>query len=82
MLAIWLPIAKRSRLEQIERGLIALLSNRSAEIFDPPSNQWLGLKHHDNRLRESGLWNIQHTGEIYAPDALELFEAELKGHFQ
>ncbi len=48
----------------IERNAIALLSNIENPV-DPPSENWLGHYSNISSIRQSGLWNIQHTKEKY-----------------
>jgi hypothetical protein len=57
----------------LERNLVALLSNRYHPV-DPPSPQWLGLVSPRWEIRESGLWNINYTGDYFDQDVLNLFE--------
>lgn len=45
----------------IERGAIALLSNRGRASIDPPSDRWLGREAASPAVRESGLWNSNHV---------------------
>lgn len=57
------PSASSSR-GVVERGSIALLSNHQRPGIDRPSRNWLG--HHASReaIRESGLWNVNHTQDL------------------
>ncbi len=54
----------------IERGAIALLSG-PAGVGDQPSPGWLGAASPDRRIRDAGLWNINHVKERYDPAALD-----------
>ena len=49
----------------IERNAIALLSGRNKAARDKPSDCWLGLKSEKSAVRESGLWNVNHTKSNY-----------------
>jgi hypothetical protein len=57
----------------IERNSIALLSNFHRQPIDPASSTWLGLGSPQAKIRESGLWNIDHVGEEWSPLFLERF---------
>jgi hypothetical protein len=60
---LWVRIddepAKTSRRSFVERNAIALLSNRLSPT-DASSPQWLGRSSVEERIRKSGLWNLQH----------------------
>lgn len=60
----------------IERNSIALVSrcNRIGEVADSPSPSWRGRYCPQKAVRESGLWNIRHTGEDYDPSFLDLLD--------
>lgn len=75
---IWLAIddeaGPKSLRGIIERNSIALLSNYEKLPHNPPSQEWLGLHCHSERLRDaglpvrnSGLWNSNHVDESYDP---------------
>ena len=51
----------------IERHLIGLLSSG-----DSPSTAWLGSWHSHDKIRRSGLWNIEHVGGNYDSDTIGL----------
>lgn len=55
---------------RIERHLIGLLSSA-----DSPSTAWLGSWHSHEKIRESGLWNIEHVGGHHDPITLGLLGA-------
>jgi hypothetical protein len=57
----------------IERDIIALLSNYGKEAVDPPSPEWLGHLCNRGRVRASGLWNSHHVDETYDPAFLDRF---------
>lgn len=69
------PCSLRGR---IERNAIALLSNYCEEKpIDPPSSSWLG-RHCERKkvqtskkVKNSGLWNSNHVGEVYNPAFLD-----------
>ncbi len=56
----------------VERNAIALLSNFQREAIDPPSASWLGLHSYERKVRESGLWNIDHVNETFSPEFLSV----------
>ncbi|WP_410583549.1 hypothetical protein [Amycolatopsis sp. lyj-108] len=58
----------------IERNSIALLSNRR-DAPDRPSAGWLGHHAVHEKVRESGLWNVNHIDEDYQPEFLASFRA-------
>lgn len=72
---LWIDVddepSKNSLRSYIERNAIALLSNIPNLAIDPPSRKWLGHKSNRVAVRESGLWNQQHTEENYNPDFLD-----------
>ena len=57
----------------IERNLIGLLVGKPGPI-DPPSAKWLGRFSPDERIRLSGLWNLDHLDYTYSRDFLDVFE--------
>ena len=63
---------KDSHRRVIERNVIALLSNLNKEPIDPPSSQWLGRYSPEDKVRNSGLWNVNHVCDQYDPRGLEL----------
>jgi len=56
----------------IARNTIAMLSNYNKPPIDPPSKKWLG--HHvdsmGDRIRQSGLWNVNYVDHEYDPFVL------------
>jgi hypothetical protein len=69
------PESKRG---MIERNSIALLSNYgSKESLDPPSKNWLGRYSVSEKIRDSGLWNVNHVDEKY-DSVLSLLEEQVK----
>jgi hypothetical protein len=57
----------------IERNSIALLSNLNTIPIDPPSSGWLGQYCSHEKVRQSGLWNVDHTEEGHDPAFLDVF---------
>jgi hypothetical protein len=41
------------------------MSNYGKEPIDPRSNEWLGNESPSQKIRKSGLWNINHVDESY-----------------
>ena len=71
MLVTWrLVTAHRSRRKQLEEDLIGLLSNYHGGA-DDASTGWLGSCHRDEKIRQSGLWNIKHVEGDYDPGVLD-----------
>lgn len=70
--------SKHSERGVIERGSIALLSHRGRDPIDAPSADWLGHHSHQERVRESGLWNSNHVDEDYDPRFLDLLERRIE----
>jgi hypothetical protein len=50
----------------VERNSIALLSARTGGV-DRPASGWLGHQAVSEKVRESGLWNVNHVDERYDP---------------
>lgn len=61
MSVTWLVVQEPDRRSRIEGELIRMLSNYRRQAVDPPSEDWLGRFHDDERIRDSGLWNIEHV---------------------
>lgn len=55
----------------IERNTIALLSNYRGDSLDSRESTWLGTNSPNPEIRESGLWNVDHTKEPYSSAVLE-----------
>ena len=70
---LWLSVPDRAERGSIERDLIALLSGARRTHADPASPRWLGLCADRPAIRESGLWNVNHTSDAFTGDGLELF---------
>lgn len=67
------PESDRAYLEQ---NAIALLSNYKREPIDP-RDDWLGQYSRSAKIRESGLWNVDHVDEEYDPDVLDTLRTYL-----
>lgn len=61
----------------LERNAIALLSNYQREKIDPRDN-WLGQYSRSAKIRESGLWNVDHVGEDYDPGFLKVLRENIE----
>lgn len=49
----------------IERNSISLLSNYQRDAVDARLEEWLGNQSRSEKIRESGLWNVNHVDEAY-----------------
>ena len=59
----------------IERNAIALLSNYAKKPkIDPPSMNWLGNLAWRDKIREAGLWNVNHVDEEYNSSFLDILK--------
>lgn len=59
----------------LEKNSIALLSNYHKEnTIDSSSHHWLGHYTTNEKIKMSGLWNVNHVDETYDPVFLYLFE--------
>jgi hypothetical protein len=56
----------------VERNSIALLSQRTGGI-DRSSTAWLGRHAATEKVKTSGLWNVNHVDEPHNPTYLDLF---------
>ena len=61
----------------LERSVIALLSNYQKPSVDPRRGDWLGRYSRSPKIRESGLWNVNHVDEQYDDECLDLLESVL-----
>lgn len=72
---LWLSIddepSSDSQRAYIERNMIALLSNYERDAIDARSNDWLGHYSRSEKIRKSGLWNVNHVDEQYDPEFLD-----------
>ncbi|AKU08290.1 hypothetical protein [Haloferax gibbonsii] len=75
---LWLNVddepSAESQRAYIERNMIALLSNYQREAVDPRSDDWLGHYSRSQKIRESGLWNVNHVDEDYDSEFLDSLE--------
>lgn len=71
---LWLAVPERDERATIERDLIALLSNAARDPLDQASPRWLGQHADRDAIRESGLWNVNHTTDHPSGVGLELFQ--------
>lgn len=58
----------------LERNTIALVSNYDRASVDSRVEDWLGTHCSSRKIRESGLWNVDHVDEQCDPDFLARFE--------
>lgn len=78
---LWLEIndepGPKSLRGYIEKNTIALLSNyhRTLNPIDPPSSNWLGLWAQNEKIRKSGLWNVNHVDEHNSERLLETLKS-------
>lgn len=57
----------------IERNAIGLLSNHGRDVvIDPPSSNWFGKHAWSDKIKLSGLWNVNHVEGEYDPTFLNL----------
>ena len=55
----------------LERNVLALVSNYGKPPMDPRADEWLGTDSRSEKIRESGLWNVNHFDESYDPAFLD-----------
>ena len=74
---LWLNVPDEpgpsSQRAYLEKNLIGLLTTHVEQV-DPPSSNWLGLSSPQERIRCSGLWNLDHVGRGYEPNCLRVLE--------
>ena len=58
----------------IEAGTIALLGAGTRQSIDEPSTEWLGRQSDREAIRESGLWNVEHTADRPVEEFLSVLE--------
>lgn len=79
---LWLDIDDEAGPESmrgyIERNSIALLSNYNQEKVDVASEGWLGNLAWREKVRNSGLWNVNHVDETYDPGFLRVLKEQIK----
>lgn len=71
---LWLDVPDRQDRAQLERSIIALLSNLHRPPIDPATPSWLGRSARSEAIRTSGLWNVQHVDIPPDPAPLHRFE--------
>jgi len=80
MQILWLGVddepGKESDRAYLERNLISLLAQEGRKL-DQPSLNWLGVQSPDERIRNSGLWNLDHLGFQYDSSFLDQFQRYL-----
>ena len=80
---LWLAVpdapGRDSRRTSIEANAIGLLSNFGCAPVDPPSPNWLGRWADAPKVRESGLWNVNHVDGSYTPGFLDVFGSYVDG---
>ena len=65
----------------IEKNSVALLSNYARSVVDAPSPGWLGRRCGREKVRQSGLWNVNHVDAAYDPsfmDTMKSFMEEMR----
>lgn len=66
---LWLNVddepSADSQRAYIEQNSIALLSNYQRDAVDARSDDWLGKHSRSEKIRNSGLWNVNHVDEDY-----------------
>ncbi|KTG29016.1 hypothetical protein [Haloferax profundi] len=76
---VWLAVddepSPESQRASIERNAIALLSHYQRAAVDPRPDGWLGNDSRSEKIRESGLWNVNHVDEEYDPTFLDDLQA-------
>jgi hypothetical protein len=55
----------------LERNTIALASNYGKEPIDPRGDGWLGTNSPSEKIRRSGMWNVDHVDESCDPAFLD-----------
>lgn len=62
----------------VERNAIALASNFEKGSIDRRADDWLGQESPSRKIRESGLWNVDHVEEDYDPAFLDRVEEAIE----
>lgn len=50
-----------------------------SEPIDPPSENWLGRWATNEAIERSGLWNVNHVADRYAPSFLSKLRGAIAG---
>ena len=78
---LWLNVndepSADSQRAYIERNMIALLSNYQRDTVDARSDGWLGKHSRSEKIRKSGLWNVNHVDEEYDEGFLDRLESAI-----
>ncbi|WP_323173081.1 hypothetical protein [Natrialba sp. PRR66] len=79
---LWLNVddepSADSQRAYIERNTIALLSNYQRDAIDARSDNWLGKHSRSEKIRKSGLWNVNHVDEDYDSEFLSLLAEQIR----
>ncbi|MFC4247860.1 hypothetical protein ACFOZ7_13010 [Natribaculum luteum] len=79
---LWLNVddepSADSQRAYIEQNTIALLSNYQRDAVDARSDDWLGKHSRSEKIRKSGLWNVNHVDEDYDPAFLDDVSAAIE----
>jgi hypothetical protein len=59
----------------IEKNSVALLSNYARNVADAPSAGWLGRRCGREKVRQSGLWNMNHVDAAYDPSFMDTMKS-------
>ena len=70
---LWLQVSDRRQRGVLERNSIGLLSHRQGGV-DQPSPQWLGHYANSEKVRSSGLWNVNHVDDRYDLTFLQIVD--------
>jgi hypothetical protein len=77
MSVLWLAVEDQaspaSDRAYLERNLIGLLVGRAGPMGTPSAN-WLGLFSPDERIRNSGLWNLDFLSYTHCSDFLDVLD--------
>jgi hypothetical protein len=70
---LWLDVSDRGLRGVLERNSIGLLSHRQGGL-DEPSAEWLGRYADSEKVRSSGLWNVNHVDDQYDVAFVEILD--------
>jgi len=78
---LWVTVedepSKHSERAIIEKNALGLLSNLKRTALDPRLDWWLGIHSQQQKIRQSGLWNVRDVEGTYDPDFLDLLERRI-----
>ncbi|MBI2424828.1 MAG: hypothetical protein HYV27_18505 [Candidatus Hydrogenedentes bacterium] len=57
----------------LERNVVGMLAGKTGPL-DPPSPEWLGAYSPEERIRNSGLWNLNHLSVDYRAECLDILD--------